>query len=134
MAELLHILLGNVKKEERKGVIMEKREQTKRQEDMELIQSVDEQRVTLIDDQDTEYEFIIVDDFECDGKNYYALVSCDEKVEKGSAAGGSEGDEITVVRVEQQEKDKFFFAVSDADELYKVAKIIEEKFGHLSEC
>ena len=105
----------------------------KTQEEMNLEQCVDEQRVTLIDDQDTEYEFIIVDEFECDGKIYYALVSCDEKVEKGSATGDSEGDEITVVRVEMNDNQPFFFAINDADELYKVAKIVEQKFGHLTE-
>ena len=38
-------------------------------------ESVEERRITLIDNKDREYEFMILDEYEHDGKHYLALVS-----------------------------------------------------------
>ena len=101
------------------------------EEDKELISSVDETRITLIDSKDEEYEFMILDEFENKGKKYLALVSCDSKDERGSVAEADELDDITVVEKHGEGENLNFSAVTDTDELLEISKIIEKKFGHL---
>ena len=47
-------------------------------------QKVEEQRITLVDSQDEEYNFLILDEFRYNDKQYLALASCDEKTDTGS--------------------------------------------------
>ena len=101
------------------------------EEDKELISSVDETRITLVDSKDEEYEFMILDEFENKGKKYLALVSCDSKDERGSVAEADELDDITVVEKHGEGESLNFSAVTDTDELLEISRIIEKKFGHL---
>ena len=96
----------------------------------ELIRAVDETRITLTDDSDTDYEFIILDEYEVEGKTYLALASCDEKDERGSGDPG-EWDDITIVRKLGEEDQISFAAVTDDHELYAAAKVFEDKFEHI---
>ena len=101
------------------------------EEDKELIAAVEETRITLIDGQNQEYEFIIIDEFENEGKTYLALVSCDSKDERGTTAEADAIDDITVVEKQGEGENLNFVAVTDPAELLAVSKIIEKKFGHL---
>lgn len=101
-------------------------------EELELENRVEAERITLVNDQNEEYDFIIVDEFDFNNNHYLALVSCDEKTDMGNGDDPGEANDITVVRVREAENGKSLFAVTDADELFAVAKIVEERFGHLS--
>ena len=92
---------------------------------------VDESRITLVDRQDEEYSFLILDEFEYEGKQYVAMTSCDEKADVGSGGDPGETNDITVVRTEKRDGQPMFFAITDDRELYEVAKIVEKRFGHL---
>ena len=94
-------------------------------------QKVEEQRITLVDSQDEEYNFLILDEFRYNDKQYLALASCDEKTDTGSGFDPSEANDITVVRVGEAAGQPMLFAVTNGDELYGVAKLVEERFGHL---
>ncbi len=94
---------------------------------------VTESRITLVDNQDTEYEFIILEELEYQGARYLALVSCDEKTDVGSGDDPGEGNDIVVVRTDEVDGERVISAVTDAEELYALSKIIDEKFGHLSQ-
>lgn len=104
-----------------------------REEEEACIQSVDMQRITLVDQQDEEYEFIILDEFDCQGKSYLALASCDEKTDNGTISDPGESNDITVVRKQEAGGEMTLVAVTDADELLAVSKVIEARFGHLGE-
>lgn len=97
----------------------------------ELEQKVEEARITLVDSRDEAYDFLILDEFECRERRYLALTPCDEKTDTGSGNDPGEANDITVVRVGGTEEEPAFFAVTDAEELYAAAKIVEERFGHL---
>jgi len=103
------------------------------EEEEKLSEKVEKGRITLVDSRDTEYEYIILDEFEVDGKCYDALVSCDEKVDEGNVKAPGEQNDITVVRKDIVNGETSFSAVTDVDELYKASKVIEERFGHLSD-
>ena len=94
-------------------------------------QKVEEQRITLVDSQDEEYNFLILDEFRYNDKQYLALASCDEKTDTGSGFDPGEANDITVVRVGEAAGQPMLFAVTNGDELYGVAKLVEERFGHL---
>lgn len=94
-------------------------------------QKVEEQRITLVDSQDEEYNFLILDEFRYNDKQYLALASCDEKTDTGSGNDPGEANDITVVRVEEAAGQPMLFAVTNGDELYGVAKLVEKRFGHL---
>ncbi|MCC2255397.1 DUF1292 domain-containing protein [Ruminococcus sp. CLA-AA-H200] len=92
---------------------------------------VTQRRITLLDEKDGEYEFLILDELAYQGKNYLALVSCDEKTDTGAGADPGEANDIVVVQVEEDGGEKTLTAVSDADILYGLSKILDEKYGHL---
>ena len=102
------------------------------EENKVLEQTVEENRITLVDSQNEEYEFIVLDEIEYDSKTYLALVSCDEKTDMGNEYDPGESNDVTVVRVGEAGNERTLFAVTDAEELYAVAKIVEERYGHLS--
>ena len=102
------------------------------EENKALEQTVEENRITLVDSQNEEYEFIVLDEIEYDSKTYLALVSCDEKTDMGNEYDPGEANDVTVVRVGEAGNEIKLFAVTDAEELYAVAKIVEERYGHLS--
>ena len=96
-----------------------------------LEEKVDSLRITLVDNTDTEYEFIILDEIEHEGRRYLALVSCDEKVDQGSENDPGEGNDITIVGVEGDGEDTRISAVTAPDVLLALSRIIDGKFGHL---
>ena len=98
--------------------------------EQELVRAVDEMRITLVDDTDTEYEYIILDEYELNGNTYLALASCDEKDEKGGGDPG-EWDDITIVRKFGSGDQVSYGAVTDDRELLDAARVFEDKFGHL---
>lgn len=93
---------------------------------------VEEQRITLVDGKDTEYEFIVLNELVINGKHYLALASCDEKDEKISGNGmGGDMDDITVVQKHGEAPNMSLSAVTDTEELLAVAKELENMYGHL---
>ena len=94
---------------------------------------VEQRRVTLVDNKNKEYEFVILDEYELNGKNYMALVSAEEKGENGSEKDPEEMNDITVVRKVSEGETFYFEPVNDADELYAVSKLISRDYGHLME-
>lgn len=101
------------------------------QEEKQCVDTVEAQRITLVDQHDVEYEFIILDEFSCEEKDYLALVSCDEKDEQASANDPGETNDITVVRKIVQGDGFALVAVTEAQELLAVSRVIEARFGHL---
>ncbi len=97
----------------------------------ELEQKVEETRITLVNSREEEYDFLVLDEFCCRENRYLALVPCDEKTDPGSGNDPGESNDITVVRVGEADGRPMLFAVTDAEELYGVAKLVEERFGHL---
>jgi hypothetical protein len=102
-------------------------------EELELEQNVEEDRITLVNDQDEEFDYIIIDEFDYKENHYLALAPCDEKTDMGGGSDPGESNDITVVREGEVGGEVTFFAVNDADELYALAKIIDDRFGHLSD-
>ena len=94
-------------------------------------QKVEEQRITLVDSQDEEYNFLILDEFRYNDKQYLALASCDEKTDTGSGFDPGEANDITVVRVGEAAGQPMLLAVTIGDELSGVATLVVERFGHL---
>ena len=102
-------------------------------EEKALEHKVEEQRITLVDGKDTEYEFIILDELQVNGKQYLALVSCDEKDEKSSGNDmGGDMDDITVVEKHGDAPNMSLSAVTDTEELLAVSMELEKKYGHLT--
>ena len=66
------------------------------EENKALEQTVEENRITLVDSQNEEYEFIVLDEIEYDSKTYLALVSCDEKTDMGTEYDPGESNDVTV--------------------------------------
>lgn len=112
---------------------MEMKDTNKTAEEARLEENVEMQRITLVDSSNEEYEFLILDELEYNGNTYLALVSCDEKTDTGNEYDPGEGNDVTVVRVGGAGQEKTLFAVTDAEELYAVGKLIEERFGHLGD-
>ncbi len=100
-------------------------------EEQALVHAVDETRITLVDDQDEEYEYMILDEFDWEGKTYLALASCDEKNEGSGSLDANEMDDITVVRKFGEGDNISFGAVTDEHELLAVSRIISDKYEHL---
>lgn len=113
---------------------MEEKKVQKSAEEVRLEETVENDRITLVDSNNEEYEFIILEELEYKSRTYLALVSCDEKTDMGNDHDPGEANDITIVRVGEAENEKTLYAVTDAEELYAVGKIIEEKYGHLSEA
>ena len=97
----------------------------------DLEERVEAERITLVDDKGEEYDFLILDRFRLGKKSYLALASCDEKTDMGHGDDPGEANDITVVWEGETGGERSFFAVTDADELLAVAKVVEERFGHL---
>lgn len=112
---------------------MEMKDTKKIDEDIRLEEDVETQRITLVDNKNEEYEYLVLDEIDYNGNTYLALVSCDEKTDMGNEYDPGEANDVTVVRVGGMGEEKTLFAVTEAEELYAVGKIIEERYGHLSE-
>ena len=98
-------------------------------EEKALEHKVEEQRITLVDGK----EFIILDELQVNGKQYLALVSCDEKDEKSSGNDmGGDMDDITVVEKHGDAPNMSLSAVTDTEELLAVSRELEKKYGHLT--
>lgn len=106
--------------------------QEKSAEELALEQGVDEEIITLVNEKGEEYNFIVLDEFAYNGNQYLALSPCDEKTDMGFGDDPGEANDITIVRQGIVDGDVNFFAVTDADELYAIAKMIDEKYGHLT--
>lgn len=89
--------------------------------------------ITLVDQNNLEYEYMILDELRYRERDYLALVPCDEKTDMGTSTDPGESNDIIVVRVEGGEEDRTIAAVTDPEELYEIAKIINQKYGHLCE-
>ena len=100
-------------------------------EERDLIKAVDETRITLVDETDEEYEYIILNEFEWEGKTYVALASCDEKNDGHGSIDANEMDDITVVRKFVEGDEISYGAVTDEHELLAVSRIISDKYEHL---
>lgn len=103
------------------------------QQESEMEKKVTDCRITLVDSRGVEYEFIILDEIDYQEQKYLALVPCDEKTDMGSETDPGEANDIVVVREEIRDGEKSLAAVTDSEELYGVARIIDQRYGHLCE-
>ncbi len=95
-------------------------------------ESVEERRITLIDNKDREYEFMILNEYEHDGKHYLALVSSDEKDDVGNGADDQgELNDITIVRKTQISGKMEIESITDPQELLEVSRLVSEDYEHL---
>lgn len=101
-------------------------------QELELEHNVDADVITLVNEKDEEYNFIVLEELEHNGNRYLALSPCDEKTDMGFGDDPGESNDITVVREGIVNGEVNYFAVNDADELYAIAKIIDERYGHLN--
>lgn len=87
--------------------------------------------ITLVDNSDKEYEFVVLNRLSVGGKTYLALAAANDKSERKLDEDFVPDDDITVVREFVQEGETSYGAVTDADELYAVAKELDKLYGHL---
>ena len=87
--------------------------------------------ITLVDSNDKEYEFVVLKRLSVGGKSYLALAAANEKSERKLDEDFVPDDDITVVCEWIQNGEISYGAVTDADELYAVAKELERLYGHL---
>ena len=87
--------------------------------------------ITLVDSHDKEYEYVVLNRLSVGGKNYLALAAANGKSERKLDEDFVPDDDITVVRECVQAGETSYDAVTDADELYAVAKELDKLYGHL---
>lgn len=87
--------------------------------------------ITLVDNSDKEYEFVVLNRLSVGGKTYLALAAANDKSERKLDEDFVPDDDITVVREWIQDGETSYGAVTDADELYAVAKELDKLYGHL---
>lgn len=87
--------------------------------------------ITLVDNSDKEYEFVVLNRLSVGGGTYLALAAANDKSERKLDEDFVPDDDITVVREFVQEGETSYGAVTDADELYAVAKELDKLYGHL---
>ena len=87
--------------------------------------------ITLVDSQNKEYEFVVLNRLSVGEKTYLALAAANEKSERKLDEDFVPDDDITVVREFIQDDEISYGAVTDADELYAVAKELDKLYGHL---
>lgn len=87
--------------------------------------------ITLVDNSDKEYEFVVLNRLSVGGKTYLALAAANDKSERKPDEDFVPDDDITVVREWIQNGETIYGAVTDADELYAVAKELDKLYGHL---
>lgn len=79
--------------------------------------------ITLLDDENNEHEFEIVDSLELDGERYIALVaSYDDPDEKLQDDG-----ELVILKSVTEDGEEFLEAIEDEEEFDKVAAIFMER-------
>lgn len=87
--------------------------------------------ITLVDNSDKEYEFVVLNRLSVGGKTYLALAAANDKSERKPDEDFVPDNDITVVREFIQNGETSYGAVTDADELYAVAKELDKLYGHL---
>lgn len=87
--------------------------------------------ITLVDNSDKEYEFVVLNRLSIGGKTYLALAAANDMSERKPDEDFVPDDDITVVREWIQDGETSYGAVTDADELYAVAKELDKLYGHL---
>lgn len=95
-------------------------------------ESVEERRITLVDNKDREYEFMVLDEYECRGNQYLALVSVDEKDDVGNGADDQgELNDITIVRKRMLDGQMVIESITDPKELLEVSRLVSADYEHL---
>lgn len=89
--------------------------------------------ITLIDNNNQEYEFVILNRLSVNGKNYLALAAANDKSKAKPGEDFVPDDDITVIYEYTQNGSVGYGAVTDADELYAVAKELEKLYDHLKD-
>ncbi len=89
--------------------------------------------ITLIDSNDQEYEFVVLNRLSVNGKNYLALAAANDKSKSKLGEDFVPDDDITVVYENTQDDAVSYGAVTDADELYAVAKELGKLYDHLED-
>ena len=87
--------------------------------------------ITLVDSSNKEYEFIVLNRLAVGGSTYLALAAANDKSERKLDEDFVTDDDITVVRELTANGETSYGAVTDADELYAVAKELDKLYGHL---
>ena len=89
--------------------------------------------ITLVDSHNKEYEFVILNRLMVEGNSYLALAAANDKSERKLDEDFVPDDNITVVREFVQDGETSYGAVTDAEELYAVAKALDTLYGHLED-
>lgn len=95
-------------------------------------ESVEERRITLVDNKDREYEFMILDEYDFQDRQYLALVSVDENDDVGNGIDDpGELNDITIVRKLMIHGKMELESVTDPQELLQVSRLVSEDYEHL---
>lgn len=89
--------------------------------------------ITLVDEHDKEYEYLVLNRLSVGGKRYLALAAANDKSGVKPGEDFVPDEDITVVREFGEGDALSYGAVTDADELYAVARELEAMYGHLED-
>jgi hypothetical protein len=120
--------------EEEKKKLEEAGKRPVSKDEKKLLDNVEESRITLVDNQDHEHEYMILGEYQVEEKKYLALVSVDKNDDTGDGVeDAGEMNDITVVRKIDQGEDFILQAVNDSAELLAVSRLLEKDYGQLLE-
>ncbi len=78
---------------------------------------------TLTDEDGNESQFELIDEYEMDGKVYYALTELD-------AEGNQVSEEYVILRLEREENgEEILISIDDDEEFDKIADYFDDKFN-----
>jgi uncharacterized protein YrzB (UPF0473 family) len=86
------------------------------EQEMERLDDLEPDRVTLTDDEGVERDFDIIGTLELDGNQYFALVAVD----------GNE-DEYIILKTVEENGEEFLITIDDDDEFDKVADAFDNE-------
>ena len=86
--------------------------------------------ITLEDESGQEFTFEIVDEVDCDGEHYVALVPYVQTDEEAAAALEEEAS-LIIMRVSEEDGENVFDTVDDDEELYRVGGVFAKRLDEL---
>ncbi|MBQ4617844.1 MAG: DUF1292 domain-containing protein [Clostridia bacterium] len=95
----------------------------------ELFEPLDNDTVTLMDEDGHEQEFEILDGIETDTARYVALMPIFDTPEEMVDASG----ELVIMRVEEEDDGEVLVTIEDDDEFEDVAAVFEERLSEYYE-
>ncbi|MGN1388657.1 MAG: DUF1292 domain-containing protein [Bulleidia sp.] len=117
---------------ENKNIFSPYQGQKETEDQKKAAEAVEERRITLVDNKDREYEFMVLDEYEYRGNRYLALVSVDEKDDVGNGADDQgELNDITIVRKREIGGEMQIESITDPQELLEVSRLVSADYEHL---